>query len=409
MITNIKKDASELTRKKLKELHQKEIFLFAKGNSIDSTSFDGVSRAEIRKKLNLSFPSVSALVDEMLESGLLTITGETQNCDRGRPGSLIKVNPDSFFVPIFELTGKGYIFKLFDASGSIRYNEFLTIKGISKQEDTQSYPTKEAFAEPIVTMLSQKCKGKNFSDILLILPGNINKNNIFMSSSINVVSPANFIDYIEDVSGHNVITINHADSFAFGERFYSDMPESYIYIYGSKTGVGAGVILDGQVLTGGSWRAGEIGHMSIDVRGRECICGSRGCLERYICTDSILEDSKKYIQKDRISFLDLCNEYKTGNAGVSNVIYEKAEILVTALNNIFSIYPVSDIVIGGELTLLGEKFLNTLKNLAENQISRMYRGRIKISYSNSKNTDASVGTFNNYMINYFHINMVLKK
>jgi glucokinase len=48
-----------------------------------------------------------------------------------------------------------------------------------------------------------------------------------------------------------------------------------------STGVGAGLILDGELRTGPSGNAGHLGHISVDFEGEDCPCGSRGCLERY--------------------------------------------------------------------------------------------------------------------------------
>ena len=70
---------THLTRQNLKELHLKQIFLCARNQR------GGISRAELTKILNLSFPSVSALVDELLEAGVLMETGQQESNYHGRP------------------------------------------------------------------------------------------------------------------------------------------------------------------------------------------------------------------------------------------------------------------------------------------------------------------------------------
>ena len=86
---------TELTREALKMLHQKQIFLLARGT--------GISRAELAQGMKLRFPSITALVDELIEKGVLTETGSIEARARGRPRSLLRVEPSIMYVPSFEL------------------------------------------------------------------------------------------------------------------------------------------------------------------------------------------------------------------------------------------------------------------------------------------------------------------
>ena len=79
------KTTTALSREDLKRIHQKQIFLLARGGNKPHADFLGISRAELTAQLGLSFPSVTALVDELLEKGVLEETGELESSDRGRP------------------------------------------------------------------------------------------------------------------------------------------------------------------------------------------------------------------------------------------------------------------------------------------------------------------------------------
>src|SRR5690348_4065 len=77
---------------------------------------------------------------------------------------------------------------------------------------------------------------------------------------------------------------NDATAGALAEWWYGAGRErgaqNLVYLTIS-TGVGGGLVLDGRVYRGAAWNAGELGHLTVDFRGRRCACGRRGCIEAY--------------------------------------------------------------------------------------------------------------------------------
>ena len=63
------------------------------------------------------------------------------------------------------------------------------------------------------------------------------------------------------------------------------------------TGVGGAIVIDGDLYRGMSGLAGEIGHMTIDMNGRDCACGAKGCLERYVGNRFIVENAVSRLSK----------------------------------------------------------------------------------------------------------------
>lgn len=90
-------------------------------------------------------------------------------------------------------------------------------------------------------------------------------------------------DRLEAVFGMPVEVINDAKAIAYGEWRYGghEGVEDMVVVF-VGTGVGAGVIVGGELLTGRAGHAGELGHSTIVVDGRVCPCGNAGCLEAYV-------------------------------------------------------------------------------------------------------------------------------
>lgn len=59
------------------------------------------------------------------------------------------------------------------------------------------------------------------------------------------------------------------------------------------TGVGGGLMLDGRLYRGSRFGGGEVGHLSLNPRGPRCVCGGRGCLERYVGRDALVADARR--------------------------------------------------------------------------------------------------------------------
>lgn len=394
-----------ISREDLKQMHQKQIFLLARGGSRSHANFPGISRAELKAQLGLSFPSITALVDELLEKGVLEETGTLEACERGRPRKLLRVRPSLFYVPTFELISDGFHFCLYDACGSVALEEFYPFPSQQLSESKPWKPTMELFCAPFLQSIASLNHQYPLTDLLLSLPGTIRENGEFHSSSIGIVSPPDFLSYIREHTGLSVRTINRSDSLAYAELLYEPSLSDYVYVYISD-GVGAGIIRDKQIFSCGPWRAGEIGHMSVDYRGRPCSCGSRGCLERYLCSSAIAEDCSR-LSEAELDFDDVCQAYLDGAEPVEEFLKQRAELLCVTLNSAFSMHPVTHVIVGGSVTKLGEKYRACLEETLETTVSNIYRGKTKLTFSKSDGSDSTFGAYHNYVTNVLRLEQVL--
>ena len=98
---------------------------------------------------------------------------------------------------------------------------------------------------------------------------------------------------------------NDANAAALGEHLFGAGRGVRHMIYLTiSTGIGGGVILDGKLYQGANGNAGELGHMSVDYRGRKCGCGNVGCIEQYASGTAIARSRTGIVAVDLGAFAD---------------------------------------------------------------------------------------------------------
>ncbi len=385
----------DLTQRRIKELHLKQIYLLSLRNN-------GISRAQLKREMQLSFPSVSALVDELIEGHILEETGITSGSTRGRPGTLLRVCRNRFAVPVVTMQYDAFMCRLFDSAAELIESrklpyEFAELK--ANESDGRRHPNMESLCESLVAWINGVKESYYVPAFLLTTPGTVNEEGVLSSSSLRFVSPPGFIAYLEEKTGLCVIQGNSSDHYAYGEYHKSGNAEDFALILISQ-GVGAAVLRDGKIFGGKSFRAGEFGHISIDYRGKPCVCGGRGCLERYISIDAMSEESG-------LNFDSLCDLYAAGDPKIESFVNDKAQLLALGISNMLTMQPLEYVVLGGEIRKLGEKFLDAVKQCAGTIGFRWLMRKVDIRYSSIEEGAEAEGALWNYLDNQINISTLM--
>ena len=122
-------------------------------------------------------------------------------------------------------------------------------------------------------------------------------------------------------------------------RGVSDM----VFVAG-EVGIGGGVIVDGRPFRGAGGYAGEVGHMSVDPRGRVCRCGRRGCWETEISDQAVLLATRA---ADGVSLDEVLSAYAAGERWVQPGVRRVGRALGTGVANLVNIFNPELIVFGG--------------------------------------------------------------
>lgn len=135
-----------------------------------------------------------------------------------------------------------------------------------------------------------------------------------------------------------------------------------------STGVGGGVILDGQVYRGATGNGGELGHVTVDWHGRECRgCGRRGCLEAYASGTSIAERARE-AGLDAADAAHVAAAARRGGPVAERVWTDTCEALACGITSLANLFEPELVVIGGGVSRAGEQLLGPVRELVHAQV-----------------------------------------
>ncbi len=159
---------------------------------------------------------------------------------------------------------------------------------------------------------------------------------------------------------------NDANCAALAESIFGVAKGADPLVYVTiSTGVGCGIVVGNQILSGAFSSAGELGHLTVEPDGKECPCGKKGCLELYSSGTAIAAEGTK-IKGSPISTKDVFALARSGNQQMQNVIDSAAKKLGLALSAVYHVIDPEAIVLGGSVTKDYDDFANALhKALSE--------------------------------------------
>ena len=176
----------------------------------------------------------------------------------------------------------------------------------------------------------------------------------------------------ERMGGKKVIIENDAHAAAYGEFKAGALKGAQNAVAITLgTGIGSGIIIDGNIYAGNNYAAGEMGHMVIVYDGRQCNCGRKGCWERYASATGLIITTKEYMEKDKDSVMwELCDgdinkasgrtafdAMRKGDASGKAVVDEFINYLGCGLVNVINTFQPDILCIGGGICNEGETLL----------------------------------------------------
>ena len=206
----------------------------------------------------------------------------------------------------------------------------------------------------------------------------------------------------EAMGGLPVALTNDANAAAVGEMAYGAAKgmKNFIMIT-LGTGVGSGIVVNGEVLYGHDGFAGELGHTcAVRNNGRTCNCGKTGCLETYASATGVARTAREWLELsdepsvlrnlDSIASKDVYEAAKDGDALALKIFEFTGKILGRAFADFIAFSSPEAIVLFGGLARAKEFLTAPIEEAMNANVLPLWRNKVKLVYSQLKESDAAI-------------------
>ena len=315
-----------------------------------------ISRADLARRMEVGRGMVTTLANELLAEGAI-MEGEVGDAPRGRKPTMLFVRTRDRLVVAVDVRFTSTYVMLSDFSGmQLAIESFETVF-----EPAELVAEIARRVERLVGTYAAKWQVEGVG---MVVPGMVDRGTGRILNSPQLGwRDVDIRDALETALDLPVQIENAPLACALahmwlGER--GDGAGDFVYVTVSD-GVGAGVVVNGQVVRGHGHTAGEFGHVPINPDGPLCLCGSRGCWEAYTSNLATLArylggqdlspaENRELLKHHEVTFSDLVTRARTGDARALAALRETGRYLGLGLATIVNSMNPSRIVVGGEIT-----------------------------------------------------------
>jgi predicted NBD/HSP70 family sugar kinase len=171
-----------------------------------------------------------------------------------------------------------------------------------------------------------------------------------------------------------VYILNDSQAAAMGEYTYGQEhpPDSSLIVINARHGIGAGIVIRGQLFHGDGGGAGEIGHVvAVQENGALCRCGNRGCLETVASAEALVKKIKSIYKHtslsnqvkspNEISLNLICEAFENNDPIIRQVVLKTGQFMGLAIANLVGSLNIQKIVITGDMTCFGIPWMEEIQ------------------------------------------------
>jgi glucokinase len=269
--------------------------------------------------------------------------------------------PATNFIGV-DFSGSGLRAALVDATGRIL-----------ERRDSEISP--ENLIEQIAGVVRQLSSGGRASGVGIAIPGLVNRqtDRVVVSRVLPATMREDLHGEIIRATGLRVELENDANAAAYGEyKVGAGRGSQNIFYMMIGRGIGGAIILEGKLWTGASGFAGEVGHITIDTEGLECVCGNTGCLETVASAPSIVRRARERLNRDSTSSLsrlalnkdftaeDVAHQANEGDDFALMMIERTGKYIGTGVASVINLLNIDRIILGGGVMDAGQLILNPI-------------------------------------------------
>ena len=331
-----------------------------------------LSRADLARLTGLTRTSVGGLVGTLIDDGLIEEVGRGQSSG-GKSPILLRVAPDGRHLIGLDLGEAQFSGAVVTLRGEILRSIHLPLEGLNGDATVE-----------LVFQLVDALRADDRSPLLGIgigAPGIIDTSTGTVRWSVNLDwAELRLGPLLEQRYGVPVAVANDSHAAALAELtfFRRPRPNNLIVIKVGR-GVGAGIILNGQLFQGDGYGAGEFGHVSMGRGDAQCRCGREGCLETMTSMRALV-DAAGAIEPSITDESGLVAAFLAGVPDIRRIVLDAACQLGVAVGWLIGVLNVRHVLLVGPVAALGDDWLGEVQRSARSNVLAMLARDTQIEF-----------------------------
>jgi predicted NBD/HSP70 family sugar kinase len=321
---------------------------------------DVISRAELARLTHLTRATVSNIVADLIDEELVVETGLGPSIG-GKPPRLLNFAGDARQMLCLDLSTSYFRGAWVNLRGMIRSQVQIPVDGRTAST-----------ALSLVYELVDQLVAQNHLPILGIgigTPGLVDSEQGIVQEAVNLgwhELPLKTL--LEQHTGRPVYIANDSHLAALASYTFDPHNSQNLALIKAGRGIGAGIVLGGQLHYGDGFGAGEIGHVVVVEDGELCSCGNRGCLETVASIRGILQQVARQSGQATPTWDEVVQAVQQGDGMMEAILQQAGAHMGTAVAHLIAILNIKQIVLAGQLTRAGEPFLAGVRTAVQQRV-----------------------------------------
>lgn len=368
-----------------------------------------LSKPEICRLTNMTTPTISRIIDELIEEGWVVDQGQGASIGGKRP-HIFSLNPDAAYIMGVDIGRELLKIAIFN----LRKEVIGTIQVYPSVLETQDNDTilRDLKIKIEKSLIDLKIPRSKIKVAGFALPGLLDSDG--NSFTYLTFEHTNIRDILQNMLNIPVFIDNDSTIMAMAEHaFGAAQGAAHALCVNINECIGLGMILNGRPYTGFKGMAGEFGHIRISGPELLCYCGKAGCLETIASGRAIVKAAESAIKegkataittlaKKHVSFADVIHAANQDDIFAIELLQKASEKVGEALSSLIHLFNPELIVIGGEITGANEIIISSVRQAIDKYTITRLKNQCEIKTSNLTDRSCILGTLSLVMEHLYY-------
>lgn len=358
-----------------------------------------MSRAELAKQTGLTKATMSLLVSMLVDDGVVREGTPSIQSSYGRPSTPLLIAGGRYCGIGLQVNTDGYGVIVLDLDGSVVSERWIDAD-MSEVDADDIFAKLDALSLEQERMLADR--GYTVTGAGLALPGLVTGDmRLLVARNLGWeqldLTRFDVVRRLDVTAGNeaNMAALAQIPGYATQRRQGGIVGpnDSFIYL-STDVGIGGAVVRAGHVEIGDHGFGGELGHVSVDLRGPVCRCGRRGCLETYAGRRAMVESAgiaSGSAAAQRTSINELIDRWRDRDVKAVAVVDKAIEAMVSAIASAINICDVDTVMLGGVWSQFGPEIAVHMQSMMQRQVLGYPEVRVEVLMADVTAKPALIG------------------